>query len=193
MTTRNHLPHLMHLHLLSSKGSGAHFVRVTIIGQRVKKSRTFSQLFFLVFSDQTSAQKKSRRCGRNHHKSNGETSLTHVGSETPVTMPSVEPNPTSGSTASVTTSTSRSHVKVLLQTARTQSYSEQHVPVRSLLDSGSQRSYFTNALKKKKIKLKFIKSENLNLYTFGNEKFPKRELNLMELCLQEKSAERTYR
>lgn len=119
ITTRNHLPHLMHLHLLSSKGSGAHFVRVTIIGQRVKKSRTFSQLFFLVFSEQTSAQKKSRRCGRNHHKSNGETSLTHVGSETPVTMPSVEPNPTSGSTASVTTSTSRSHVKVLLQKART--------------------------------------------------------------------------
>ena len=51
-----------------------------------------------------------------------------------------------------TTSTARSKVQVLLQTARTYAHvknSTKLLPIRVLLDSGSQRSYITNNLKRK--------------------------------------------
>ena len=85
-----------------------------------------------------------------------------------------------------TTSTAGSKVQVLLQTARTYAYVENStklLPVRVLLESGSQRSYITNHLKGK-LGLIPIKTQTLNLNTFGNEKFPKRDCDLIKVCLQ---------
>ena len=51
-------------------------------------------------------------------------------------------------TESTTTSVARTKAKVPLQTARAQAYTlnRELIPVRLLLDSGSQRSYITNQL-----------------------------------------------
>ena len=90
-----------------------------------------------------------------------------------------------------TTSTARSKVQVLLQTARTYAYVENStklLPVRVLLDSGSQRSYVTNHLKRK-LGMIPINTETLNLNTFGNEKFSKRDCDLIKLRLQGKHGE----
>ena len=81
-------------------------------------------------------------------------------------------------------------MKVLLQTARIYAYSKNHVElvhVRIMLDSGSQRSHIINTLKKK-LGLKPIKSESLNLNTFGN-KSTKRLCDLLELCPQGRNGE----
>ena len=61
-------------------------------------------------------------------------------------------------------------------------------PVRVLLDSGSQRSYITNHLKTK-LGLIAIKTKTLNLNTFDNEKFSKRDSDLIKLRLQGKHGE----
>ena len=90
-----------------------------------------------------------------------------------------------------TTSAARSKVQVLLQTARTYAYVENSnklLPVCVLLDSGTQRSYMTNHLKRK-LGLIPIKTETLTLNTFGNEKFSKRDCDLMKLRLQGKNDE----
>ena len=62
------------------------------------------------------------------------------------------------------------------------------LPVRVLLDSGSQSSYITNHLKRK-LGLIPTKTDTLNLNTFGNEKFSKRDCALIKLRLQGKHGE----
>ena len=77
---------------------------------------------------------------------------------------------------------------VLLQTARTtatNSDGSRSLRVRILFDSGSQRSYISNRLKTT-LKLKPVKSETLNLNTFGNSKFRKQNCDLVELNLEDK-------
>ena len=87
-----------------------------------------------------------------------------------------------------TTSVTRSQRRVLLQTARTYAYNMDNselVPVRVLIDhdSGSQRSYITSELQRR-LGLKPIKTELLNLNTFGNSSFSKKECDLVNLRLQ---------
>ena len=78
-----------------------------------------------------------------------------------------------------------------MQTTSTYAYVENStklLPVRVLLDSGSQSSYITNNLKRK-LGLIPTKTETLNLNTFGNEKFSKRDCDLIKLRLQGKHVE----
>ena len=78
-----------------------------------------------------------------------------------------------------------------MQTTSTYAYVENStklLPVRVLLDSGSQSSYITNNLKRK-LGLIPTKTETLNLNTFGNEKFSKRDCDLIKLRLQRKHGE----
>ena len=87
--------------------------------------------------------------------------------------------------AASNTNVSRNKTCVLLQTARTYAYTadEELMPVRILMDVGSQRSYISNQLRSK-LKLKSLKQEQLTLNTFGNEKFSKRECDLIRIRLQ---------
>ena len=57
------------------------------------------------------------------------------------------------------------------------------MPVRVLIDNGSQRSYISYQLKSK-LKLNPLKQERLTLNTFGNEQFNKRECDLVQVRLQ---------
>ena len=84
-----------------------------------------------------------------------------------------------------TTTQARMKTNVLLQTARTNAYVKytNKVPVRILLDLGSQRSYITFELKDK-LNLAPIASEILNLNTFGSSRYTKRRCDIVQLWLE---------
>lgn len=85
-----------------------------------------------------------------------------------------------------TTATNGKSSKVLLQTATTFAYSSQRsttVPVRVLMDSGSQRTYVTDGLKEK-LGLQPTKTETLKLNTFGGDRFSKKRCDVVQLSLQ---------
>ena len=86
----------------------------------------------------------------------------------------------------ISTTVARSKRQVYLQTATTYAYSPNRssvVPVRVLMDSGSQRSYVTESLKNK-LGLIPEKTEVLNLNTFGDDKFRKQRCDQIQLQLQ---------
>ena len=86
-----------------------------------------------------------------------------------------------------TVAVGKSRANVLLQTAHTFAYAfdEELVPVRALLDNGSQHSYIPNDLSAS-LGLKPIKRERLTLNMFGSEKYNKRGCNLIQVKLQGK-------
>ena len=58
---------------------------------------------------------------------------------------------------------------VLLQTAQAEAVGEHgNVPVRLLLDNGSQLSYITTSLRSR-LRLKSVRQEKLSLNTFGSD------------------------
>ena len=77
--------------------------------------------------------------------------------------------------------------RVLLQTAKTLAYGSdksKHVGVRVLLDLGGQRSFISENVKNK-LGLKSLKSEIVNLNTFGDNKYHKRKCPGGELPYEE--------
>lgn len=84
------------------------------------------------------------------------------------------------------TATSNERKDVLLQTANTYAFGEDRskkVAVNVLFDSGSQKSYVTEDLKKK-LNLKVEKTETLNLNTFGSEKYCKKSCDKVSVNLE---------
>ena len=73
---------------------------------------------------------------------------------------------------------------IFLQTATTTACANgTEIPVRILMDSGSQRTYVTDALKNK-LSLNPERSEVLNLNTFGNDQVEKRRYDQIRLQLK---------
>lgn len=73
-----------------------------------------------------------------------------------------------------------------MQTATTFVYSNHDattIPVRVLIDSGSQRTYITNHLKER-LGLQPTKTETLKLNTFGGDRFRKKQCEVVKLSLQ---------
>ena len=73
----------------------------------------------------------------------------------------------------------------MFQTATVIAYNEnsgKSVPVRILLDCGSQRSYVTNCLKLE-FDLETVKTKNVHLSTFGDDKFKKQKCDIVNLEL----------
>jgi hypothetical protein len=84
------------------------------------------------------------------------------------------------------TATSKEQREVLLQTAFTNvrsSNGSKEIKARILLDSGSQRSCITNSLKSK-LNLTPVKTETLNLNTFGEKRFTKQKCDQVEVSLK---------
>ena len=155
-------------------------------------------------NDQCQQNKSCRRCQGNHHQSICERPFQPVGSTPPVHTNSnlagesrstneerTELNDKDSSSASVshtTTTSAKGPYKVLLQTAATYAKgfnNSSPVLLRILLDSGSQRSYVTTALKER-LKLAPLKTETLNLNTFGDDRFTKQRCDLVKLSLHGK-------
>ena len=84
------------------------------------------------------------------------------------------------------TATSKERREVLLHTVFTNVQSpdgSKEIKARILLDSGSQRSYVTNSLKSK-LNLTPVKTETLNLNTFGDQRVIKQKCDLVEVSLK---------
>ena len=80
----------------------------------------------------------------------------------------------------------KSRDKVLLQTAVTYAqgdYSSKSIAVRALFDSGSQRTYITTSFKKR-LGLVPLRTETLNLNTFGEDHYKKRKCDVVQLSLK---------
>ena len=148
---------------------------------------------------QCPSNKDCRRCHGNHHQSVCERrhidpravpfqpQANHAKLAQETNRSSENSNPTSVS--HTTTASSKGQSKVLLQTVATFAQADHQsdpVPVRILLDCGSQRSYCTNALKEK-LALVPTKTETLSLNTFGDERFTKQRCDLVKLTLQGKN------
>ena len=82
---------------------------------------------------------------------------------------------------------SRSKSCVLLQTARTYTYTanEELIPVRVLMGNGSQRSYVSQHLRSR-LGLATLRKEQLTLNRFSNKQFSKREGDLIRVRLVRK-------
>ena len=82
--------------------------------------------------------------------------------------------------------TVKSKNEVLLKTASVLAVGENSattVPIRMLLDDGSQKSYITNSLKTE-LKLKNVKKQTVCLNTFGNDHYQKHALDVVKLKLK---------
>ena len=66
------------------------------------------------------------------------------------------------------------------------------IPIRVLLDTGSQRSYATTSLKRR-LGLAAIKTLKLNLNTFGDDNYTKQRCEMVQLCLKGKTRNRTIK
>ena len=150
-------------------------------------------------ANQCNPSKKWRRCGGRHHQSicekttnqNKERIQDGLPKEIEQQGPSTgtKKDQTTTGEQKATTATVRAKCKVFLQTATTFAYSKVDnalIPVRVLMDSGSQRSYVTESLKEK-LDLVPEKMEVLNLNTFGDDKYSKKQCGRVRLQLQGKS------
>ena len=122
--------------------------------------------------------KKCRFCQRRHHQSICE-NQSFGSQELPTDVPTTQAE------AINTCTNVKNKQLILLQTARATAVNRDvrcSLEVRILFDSGSQRSYVTNALKTR-LKLNPIKVERLNLNTFGEGRFKKQNCDVVRLCL----------
>ena len=127
-----------------------------------------------------------RNCGKRHHQSICFGRISPKSQRRNEEMTSQittfrREEPSSESTVSAATST-KSKTRVLLQTAKAVAYEEGEkvgIPIRILLDNGSQRTYITEDLQRK-LGLKPIEKETVHLNTFGGEGFSKNECQVVK-------------
>ena len=128
--------------------------------------------------------RKYQMCGRKHHQSICE-------QENPSQLPTTTGDDASKDVTHVTTSSvARTKNHLLLQTAHVRDYTADNhlVPVRVLLDSGSQYSYITNTLKDT-LKLTPLRQEQLVLNTFGSTGCRKENSDVIMVTLQGRRGE----
>ena len=188
-------PHPTASSLLTSGNNGIHCAycnashfsasctKVVTLGERrevLKKSgRCFNCLRSGHKSKNCDSQKNCRYCHRRHHQSLCEHCPSLKREASP---PEKSPEPKSVTT---NTSSQANHRQVvLLQTAQVEAVGEYDViPVRILLDNGSQLSYVTVSLKSR-LKLKPVRQERLSLNTFGSDSFTTKGCDLVRVTLQ---------
>ena len=143
-------------------------------------------------SSQCEPKRSCRKCGSKHHQSicdNAKHRVTQNPSPQQRDPPPSNENTSEEDpqTSTVTTTTAaKTRQQVLLQTAVTYANSPNgtnSIPVRILLDSGSQRSYITDSLRKR-LGLPTIRTETLNLNTFGKDDFAKQQCDMVQLSLK---------
>ena len=122
-----------------------------------------------------------RNCGSHHHQSICSKGYTPRDSRERPNDNKDEETKTEGRTNCTITAGSQiaNRKHVLLQTARaiaTNVDGLNTLPVRILFDSGSQRSYVTDDLRRK-LRLNAIKTKTLHLNTFGDKQTPKKILS----------------
>ena len=121
--------------------------------------------------------KRCCKCGQRHHQSLSE----------PPSVSSTEGQEAKegGDVPTTLNNIAKCKNSMLLQTARTRIFTanDQLIPVRILLDNGSQRSYITNALKSR-LKLVPVRQERLSVNTFGTAGFKREQCDALSVTLQ---------
>ena len=186
-----------HQHYSASCGN------ITKLGERKNILRRDGRCFVcLQFGHRgNQCSKKCRQCSGKHHQSICE--KRSPGPRDPGTEQ--EPNQSENTSVKTASTSTEDHVivanqtvtaagnsrgskrKIFLQTATTQACAQgNQVPVRILMDSGSQRTYITDTLKNK-LELVPEKTELLNLNTFGNDQVEQRKCDKVKLQLKGRS------
>ena len=136
------------------------------------------------------ATRNCRNCNKRHHQSICEQSFktSPTGNQASAVNHQSTQNETAVETSTVTNACNTRATKktVLLQTARATAANQSNTrstPVRVLFDNGSQRSYVTEELRRR-LNLPTVKSERLNLNTFGNSKYRTQDRDLVKLHLR---------
>ena len=121
--------------------------------------------------------KRCRKCGRKHQQSLCELQ--------PISRTESQEAKEADDVSTTSNNVAKSRNNVLLQTARTKIYTAdgQLIPVRILLDNGSQRLYITNALKLR-LRLVPVRKEQLNVNTFGTAGCKREHCDLLSVTLQ---------
>ena len=137
-----------------------------------------------------SSERNCRHCKKRHHQSICDTLRLRETKREAKNEENAETQQMPNDSSKITTATSYGVESkrncVLLQTARAMAVDENReycVPVRILLDTGSQQSYVTENLCSK-LNLKAVKRENLTLNTFGENRYKKQRCDRVELYLQ---------
>jgi hypothetical protein len=129
------------------------------------------------------SERKCRHCSGRHHQSicaqiNKKNDNEAAKNE--------EPKLETNSNLTVT-ATRVSKGTVLLQTARAiATNGKKSIPVRVLFDTGSQRTYITNSVQKR-LNLKPTSKETLNLNTFGDNTFKRKNCDVYKLTLESRT------
>lgn len=138
--------------------------------------------------------KACRYCGGKHHQSicskNQPVTKEDKGKSPEGAGPQCKPDgETENDFCGTATLTRLAKGSVLLQTARAiATNGSKSIPVRILFDTGSQRSYVTNAVTKQ-LKLNPVKRETLHLNTFGNSKSKRQNCELFKFSIRSKKGE----
>ena len=139
-----------------------------------REGRCFSCLSVGHKVGQCTSSRCCRNCNRRHHQV-----ICDAQDNTPPQNPPTATNDTStqGNQNIKTTrnNATRTRIEILLQTAKAWAcdVNGQTVPVRVMLDGGSQRSYITNDLKTR-LGLKPMLVETIHLNTFGSDLYKKK-------------------
>ena len=136
------------------------------------------------------SERNCRHCKKRHHQSIYDTLRLQETKREAKNEENEETHQMPDDSSKITTATSYGVESkqncVLLQTARAMAVDENReycVPVRILLDTGSQQSYVTENLCSK-LNLKAVKHETLTLNTFGENRYKKQRCDRVELYLQ---------
>ena len=123
-----------------------------------KEGRCFACLIKGHCANECQSHRKCRKCGRKHHQSLCE--------QHPPAQPTENSDSKESLPPTTTSTVAKTKNNILLQTAHSRAYTSDNklVPVRILLDSGSQRSYITNSFKTS-LKLVPLRQERLALNT----------------------------
>ncbi|XP_015754640.1 PREDICTED: uncharacterized protein LOC107334226 [Acropora digitifera] len=136
--------------------------------------------------------KACRKCKRRHHQSicpektnspRNTTKPPHYESGEQSTRDTEISHTT---TATTTSENANANSRVLLQTAMaiaTNEEGKKSTTIRILFDNGSQQSHITESLRSR-LQLKSLKTEKLNLNTFGESKFKKQSCDVVKLQLR---------
>ena len=133
---------------------------------------------------QCTSSRRCRNCNRRHHQSICD-AQENVPPQTSPTTNNDASNQGDQNVETTRNNTTRSRIEILLQTAKAYAsdVNGQAVPVRVMLDGGSQRSYITNNLKTR-LGLKPIRVETIHLNTFGSDSYEKKRCHLVEVLLK---------
>ena len=140
---------------------------------------------------QCTSSRRCRNCSRRHHQA-----ICDVQENTTPQNPTTTNDTSTQGNQNIETTrnnAAKTRIEILLQTAKAWAcdVNGQTIPVRVMLDGGSQHSYITNDLKTR-LGLKPVRVETIHLNTFGSDSYEKKRCDLVEVRLKGRHGESVH-